>query len=390
MFGTKALGSLKGMLPSIHYPLPLTRKESQKLLDVLKSSFREDLEQEHGSPQDGARQPRQRHRRPTDRHLDAILSNPLFSYNKEKCTSVAASLRDPMDTFDAAVAKGMMTLAAAEGCLKAKRQQIIGSGAISVRDAMAASGAGIRVVRWLRASGHERRLSFFASRGLIGELVPFMEAEGLSELAWSWLERMAADPTLEKGQIAGSELLYHLVAVHDQSSPGENLDPAIATVLRALDVARQTKLLPWTAQAWRKTALMHTLGGWRRSPPSTPLYDTFLGTSEMLPGSPYMAVDLPHLHLHHPTDPDASQAMAFFRNKSLWSKFTTPVRPSGSLHVTRRKSHVAEMGMDAVKYLTGIGRKDDAQWILKLLETHFLRDLKQPLLLPIADVGVLR
>ena len=54
MFSTKALSSLKGMLPPIHQPLPLNQREAQQLLNALTSSFRKNLDREHGwLPDDG-------------------------------------------------------------------------------------------------------------------------------------------------------------------------------------------------------------------------------------------------------------------------------------------------------------------------------------------------
>lgn len=96
MLGTKALSSLKDFLPRIHQPLPINRRESQQLLKTLTTSFRKNLDKEHGywgedtsvaslraaSTNPSSPSVLDLYHRPTDRHVRAILSNPLFSYDR--------------------------------------------------------------------------------------------------------------------------------------------------------------------------------------------------------------------------------------------------------------------------------------------------------------------
>ncbi|KAG8168796.1 hypothetical protein KVR01_001545 [Diaporthe batatas] len=210
MFGTKTLSSLKDFFPQIHQPLPLTRRESQLLLKTLTTSFRNNLDREHGYWNDNAsvtslkaaknasapasvkpNAHHEHHHRPIDRHVRAILSNPLFSYDRAAHnTRPAAPERDPMDVFDEAVAKGLMNPQRAAGVLKAKRHSITQSSTISVNETVAGSGTALRVIQWLRSHGHERDLSFVSCTPLIPYLTQFMVEEGLEEIAWVWLERL--------------------------------------------------------------------------------------------------------------------------------------------------------------------------------------------------------
>src|SRR4051794_5239897 len=140
MFTTKSVQSLKNLFASYHEPLPLSKQQSQKLLDGLKTSFRKQLDREYGeSPNslspaaakpvdvDPARLSA------TNRHLKDILSNPLFSYNKDVTSTFPSSLaspslvaptRDPIEVFDHAVARGLMTPKAAIGVMVAKAKQL--------------------------------------------------------------------------------------------------------------------------------------------------------------------------------------------------------------------------------------------------------------------------
>ncbi|RAL65162.1 hypothetical protein DID88_001268 [Monilinia fructigena] len=84
----------------LHQPLPLTQRESTQLLELLTTSFRQQLESEHGPSDIGTgtnnvkvdalplhkqhesgrvRRLSDSGHKHTDRHLKSILTNPLFS-----------------------------------------------------------------------------------------------------------------------------------------------------------------------------------------------------------------------------------------------------------------------------------------------------------------------
>jgi hypothetical protein len=374
MFKTNALSSIKSILPTINQPLPLTRQESQKLLNVLKTSFRKNLDEEHNPLPENVRPSPTASLRPTDRHLHAILSNPLFSHDKDKSHATAPISRDPMDTFDRAVAKGMMTIPAAVGCLRAKRLQIIQSSVPSVREAMAVSRAGLRVAQWLRSSGHERTLEFIANKELVIELVRFMMAEDMEELAWMWVAQlMEGSGSGNTHKLAGF-LMYCLVAEKGSTVHGNNLDPALATILRADDMYHSNPGFTQSiAGAWRKATTMLTLGAWARPPPSEALFNSFLGTAHHIQRP--LTVELPHLDLYHPTRPSPEKAIRFFQEENLWRPYAKPNLTFDN-EPPQSMGRVVAMGLDTVKYLTGSGQKDQAQWILELLQSNFARELR--------------
>src|SRR5437868_6282785 len=81
----------------IHHPLPLSPRESKLLLNLLTTSFRNQLDKAHGfraeldpkaavdshAPNAGKERRRSQSdfdmRRPTDLHLISVLTNPLFN-----------------------------------------------------------------------------------------------------------------------------------------------------------------------------------------------------------------------------------------------------------------------------------------------------------------------
>lgn len=393
MFKTKPLNSLKSIFPPIHQSLPLNKRESQQLLNALTTSFRSHLDKEHGWLPDEpsvtpagnpsisyyasppTTSPKDSHRRPTDRHLRAILSNPLFNYDPQArgAAGLAGVRRDPMDVFDEAVAKGMMTMKGALGCLIAARRDILQSSTASMKDGMRASGAGLRVLQWLRSSGMERDLSFMSNPRLIKFLLPFMVAEGLDELAWTWLARLVAGegPTTVKKQAATSFLLEALV--HTRSLGARNLDDAYSSILRGEEMLKgkpefaQEMLTPWRSLAW-----LSTVEAWKYSSPSESLFESYVAISEHIhrPRSLVRA----HLDLHHPSKPSDTLAVEFLSKESFWQNLLSstsdtlvsgPKPQPSNFHV-----RIMSFGLDTVQHLTQRGQSDEAQWILGLLRTY--------------------
>ncbi|KAK6213700.1 hypothetical protein QIS74_09702 [Colletotrichum tabaci] len=377
MFTTKSLSAIKYAIPSIHQPLPLSSKESKKLLNVLKTSFRQNLDREHGYGPESAESSASKtaskqgsashneHRRPTDRHLRAILSNPLFKSSVQPDNAVLANPRDPMDVFDEAVSRGMMTRKAATGCLRTKRQKILQSSALSVQDAMRASSTGLRVIQWLRSSGAERTLDFLADRRFVSELIPFMVAEGLEEVAWGWADRMVRGegPKEESSKIVGS-LVTSLVL--DKSHVDSNLDTAFSTILRADATWKADPQLPQILlRPWRLLSWQSTVDAWKRPPPSFALFESYVETANHIQKP--LRLDRAHLALHHPTSPSYEGALRFIQDQPL-----TTFESNKNL-VTR----IICMGMDAVGFLTRIGRTDEAMHLLQLLQSKFSKEVWQ-------------
>jgi hypothetical protein len=329
MFGTKTLSSLKDFFPQIHQPLPLTRRESQLLLKTLTTSFRNKLDEEHGYWNENApvaslkaaknastpastKQLSQQepHNRPIDRHVRAILSNPLFSYDRAaRNLRPPAPERDPMDIFDEAVAKGLMNPNRAAGVLKAKRHSITQSSTISVNETVASSGTALRVIQWLRSHGHERDLSFVSCAPLITYLTQFMVEEGLEEIAWVWLERLMNGEGPNAPLNSPSPAAYILDSlVRAKAHFGQSLDGGYACMVRARQMFSSKPTFDYDAiSAWRALSWWSTVSAWKRPQPSEALFDAFAALGRHLERSKTtFLVDRAHLELHHPTHPDAN------------------------------------------------------------------------------------
>ncbi len=378
MLPTQFLGSLKGFFPRVHQPLPLNQRERQRFLKALTSSFRKHLDKEHGWLHDDiapsnpnlpareslphARPSKDTHRRPTDRHLRAILSNPLFSYDTALAqqTGSPAAPRDPLDIFDEAVARGLMTPARAAGCLMAKRREIVRSPTLSVQEAMGACGAGLKVVQWLQSSGLERDLSFVADRGLTRLLLLFIVAEGLEDIAWEWIERLVQ----AEGPAAASPMLDRLVAA--KAAGASNLDEGYSTLVTAVDKLKAYPTLEPILLPWRHLAWLSTVEAWRRASPSVALYEGFLELGERL-RVPAKGLERAHLDLHHPTQPSSAQAIQVLHRDTLWRN----AEAATSKAVKRFALKIMSMGLDTAQHLTQTGKSEEAQEILDLLNLKF-------------------
>lgn len=399
MLSTKTLlNPFHAIFPKVHHPPPLDKRESQRLLKALTTSFRNNLDKEHGylsqdsstaksykvknpSATHSSAVSHDHHRRPTDRHVRAILSNPLFSYAPSKTVSSSPSTeRDPMDVFDQAVAKGLMDLKRAAGVLIAKRQAIAQSSSISVPEGMASSGTAHRVVSWLRSSGLERNLSFVKHQPLLNNLIPFMVEEGLDEVVWAWLERwmVTEGHNLATAGHAtrASPLLTALVRA--KISPGSSLDAGYATLIRADDMFSKHPSFSSTALApWRTLSVMSTVFAWQRSQPSEVLFDSFAAMSEHLKGVSSVIIDRAHLDLYHPTHPDATAALNFLKSPML-DRLQERLQkadqgPSGKVFSNgfRDPKSIAKsvvlMATDTAQHLTRTGDEAQAEWVGNLL-----------------------
>ncbi|KAK0645760.1 hypothetical protein B0T16DRAFT_308911, partial [Cercophora newfieldiana] len=379
---SKALSSLKGFFPPIHQPLPLSTYESQKLLNTLTTSFRTRLDEEHGiadtlpkrpvvsylpstdpapSPVAAARS------RPTDRHLGSILNNPLFK--QDGARTPASPAMEPNEVFEAAVAKGLMTIPRAHGFLKTVRSRIQQSSAASVSKGMSESGAGRLVVQWLRASGQERELSFLNNRLFTGELLWFMVAEGFEGLVLEWYHKLISQS--QQGIDAEYQLVLSrdLLALLTQAN-GKVMGQASAfdTVclgeleLRKWD-RRPLNLLPAWVVASRATT-QHT-GGIHNLAPATS-FERFvdlgwLFTYKFGNGAYPPAMDRAHIDLYHPTKPSPTLALEFL--DVVWNAKVYNWRRDAAVDRLFLK-RFNWLAADTAQHLLRVGKKDQSQELL--------------------------
>lgn len=387
MFKTRALSSLKSIFPPIHQPLPLNKRESQKLLNALTSSFRSHLEKEHGPSAGLPPAPSLSYlpdtpSRPTDRHLGAILNNPLLRDSRNDAITTPKSPTetglDPKEVFERAVAKGLMTIPRAHGFLLRVHEEICNSTAVSVSQEMAQSGAGLMVVQWLRASGEERSLSFLTNMKFTGILVKFMAAEGLDELAWSWLQRLLLETRTQpsgvtsrassRAHVNAPRVLFTALVLANPEAV--ELDGAYSAVVRG-DALFQTHMpAPSLVRpAWMQVAWQTTSTSWRHKVPGAELFDSFLAVGEHLWDHELVSA---HLDLYHPTSPSSVRAVRYILDEDAWrTKLSYPLEQPKKYEAPRvgfvKRLHL--LSVDTAMHLTKTGEFELAQTVLGRINT---------------------
>ncbi|CEJ85731.1 hypothetical protein VHEMI03882 [[Torrubiella] hemipterigena] len=389
MFTTKPVSSLRRLFAGYHEPAGLSKQQSQKLLDGLKTSFRNQLDQEYGESATVSKQPLSqtssdaaavnRHSA-TSQHLKSILTNPLFSYNKTQiippiaATAFSVPKRAPMEVFDHAVARGLMNLKAATGCLMAEQKDRLSAQTSSTL--VSPSDVAVKVVRWLRASGLENDLAFLDNQQFVRSLTPFLVAEQMDHIAWEWvskaMEGASANSNDDIGLRRASFLLAQLVHVKSQPQYG-NLDAAISVILQAEQLLANSPLLAkLLVLPWRSVSWLSTVESYSRTTPSEELFDAHLETASRL--SQPCVLEMSHLHLYHPTRPDHTPALAFFQDKKRIRRLVQNLDMEkvslASLKGMSRLRWVTYLGRDTVTYLTQSGRNQDAQSLTELLQTE--------------------
>lgn len=385
MYQTKAARSLKNLFARYHEPLQLSDRESRKLLDGLKASFRGHLDREYGvapssppppSIQAETTQVKAQRQSAANQHLKTLLSNPLFSYQNPTAPPAPQSVssRDPMDVFDHAVSRGLMNLRAATGILMAKKKHLQND--VDVVAAVTSSGTAKRMIQWLRSSRSEHDLDFLDDQPFMKELMPFLVAEGLEDTAWEWIARLLGptqgDPSIGNQRHRASSLLRDLVRLKSQPQ-NKDLDAAIMTLVQARENFSSSPLLPHLLVGpWRSLSWLTTVESFTRNTPTAGVFNAHMATAERL-NTP-VEVERAHLRLYHPTQPDASPALRLFRDdktlKRLVKRLPKQITETSKSRRSAKLPWLFALGNDTVNYLSRSGRSEEAREVGVIVQSE--------------------
>lgn len=375
----------------IHHPLLLNPRESKQLLNLLTTSFRQQLDSEHPqfrteitpAPKHEHNQPRRRRhslsdleKTPTDRHMHSLLSNPLFNLSPEARSERLAISRDPMEIFDQAVAKGMMTTSYAKACLTAKKGQIVRSSILSIRDGMKESGAGLKVLKWLISSGTANNVGFLDDVSFANILLQFMVAEGLQEAAWKWIKKSietlpkVASCSKEDFRQAQKNLMRPLVLLVRAEAKDHtcSLDDAYFALSRAagylqgMSTANMTKVLGSAGWFLIQESIMSNSA---RPSPSEAGFESFLSLVPAVTKRPsgYFA----HLSLLHPTKPSPDLALDYIRG--------IDAKRVRSYAQTESDKFTIQLGLDTANFLLEHHRYPEADQVMDFLRANYPKQL---------------
>lgn len=379
----------------IHPPLPLNPRQSKQLLNLLTTSFRQQLDTAHGFRTDAEtsttsnkqnHNAKERRRsnsdsiiRPTDLHISSLLANPLFSGASDD--SQPLWKKDPKAIFHLAVAKGMMDLKLAKLCLIREKNRIIQSSVLSVQQGMKESGAGLKVLRWLVASGMTNDNTFLKDQEFAEILMEFIVAEELQEISWKWIKR-AIDDLPRYTTLAGSEkqearkdLVRPLMSlIKAEAYASNNLDPAYlclsraAGYLKGMSSSQMMVVLGPPGNFLSHLTNIAPLPD--HQPPSESAFDSFLSLVPTI--SQNTEYHFAQLNLRHPSHPSADSALSYLRKMNTTSIQQNPEQKVPRVPMTR---HLIELGLNTAKFLLEKERFDDAEWVMSYLQRHFPQQL---------------
>ncbi|ESZ94744.1 hypothetical protein SBOR_4856 [Sclerotinia borealis F-4128] len=372
----------------IHQPLPLTQRESNQLLELLTTSFRQQLDSEHG-PSDTAtsmdstkvdtstshKQPESSRPRRlsgsgckhTDRHMKSILTDPLFNQRPQR--GEPGSIQDPMDTFDRAVGRGLMTLKYAKAILIAKKKQLKSSHE-TLEEGIRKSGAGIKILKWLKSSGLNQNTDFLLQDQRFGVLLfEFMRAEGYEDIFWEWINKAIHDTSATKAELQGLAQLVSKV-VEQTTKLDASLNTSISILFRVSDMAKDLRFE--TVRSLLINPGQHIfqliVKGTRQVREATSL-ESFRIFQQILPIFSIHDVDLHILDIYSPYQRSADRFLEFFRKRpSLMESETEDLRTPFEHNEAKKMVSISLM---AAHVLLEQNRVNDATWIMERLRTDY-------------------
>lgn len=378
----------------IHHPLPLSTQDSQRLLNSIKSSFRAQLEKEHGLTDiaptaAGAATPQRKHNgvgphgpvaRPTDQHLHAILENPLFSQqkNKRQITGIpgvgpasSSSVEKDKMVFEQAVARGLMTIPRAHGfLLKVASQKKNQAPLTKAQD----NGVATLVLEWLRASGQHQGLMWLQNHRQFGTLLlKTLIAEGLDDLVLVWLEQLMSTAAKPRTSALGHAisvpvLLKYLI---EAKSADHKLEKAYETFLVGKKMLEDKSLnLQMAKAAWVYLSWSSTVLAWRYPKLPVHLFEPFAAYQHQVT---LPVIHRAHLDLHHPERPSSDLAWQWFNEPrdSSWMEqlgldSADPENPGArpTFAKARWSERITSFGIDTAQHLMLSNREQEAQLVL--------------------------
>ena len=372
----------KSLTSKIHPPLPMSPRESQRLLSLLNASFKEQLDREHTT----ASSSNEHH---ANNHLQTILTNPLFdaksqtpAYSGSKSVEsgkILGQLQDhmkrPMDAFKDQIAQGVANLNSAKLFLYLQYKACLASPAATPRVAMQNSGAAWTILQWLWASGMEDTGEFLMDKDFVCLLVTFLVAGGQHSRVLRWLHQCHSPDETPYTSLRGLdteriECLLLTRLIKEETRYGDGLDSAINLFVRTVAgfrnvwLTRDSKYNIAAQAAW---VLMKSI---RRLPqgarPKAIIVRHFVETVRTFNKDPLLNAFV-CVYVQESTEPQA--ALTFFQ--------TTSCRSFLLLSAPRRY-HIA-LGVRAAELFLQDGRQAEALWIIGYLRTSFAKELGWPL-----------
>jgi hypothetical protein len=358
MKGSGVLQGLKSLVDKLHPQLPLSPKESQRLLTALTTSFRQQLDRAHprqvagdeakshnggvtAAPKPVARPFHASSVELADKHLASVLTNPLLSGAPKQdmpgytlATAQESLLRDPFQDPVALLEEynkhGAASIELAIMCLE-KFQASIDRLSVSERWKMVSEReAGRRTLLWLWKNDFHKNPAFVDDPRMIDALVPLVLEEGHEEFLWEWLaldmvlgsqDQLTMKPAGAKRNFYKyrwrARIVRTMVATRLSWDQHQSADAALDTFFRAEAMGKKL-VMPTAAMAGPvKDALrtnLRDMNHLRWGNTDVAKFDRFVqALSDLSRNKCLTEYDRANLLLYHPTHPTALPFLTVFQ-----------------------------------------------------------------------------
>lgn len=422
-----AILALRALTSKIHQPLPLTPRESQQLLTLLTSSFREQLNREHPSFRtdddnatteslvtssrgkstgrrssfDGPGAARAFSSRSTDHHFQSILKNPLFAQGtkgQHELVPINPSARsrdsrhdptasfDPMAWFEASVASGSATIAKATYAMETLKKTLASSPETSIKHAMAISLAGSKVSYWLWSSGLQDYLDIRKDGKFIALLTSYLLMEGRHDVVWNWIHTLRARRCRWVGEGSAASTSWSvklaqrllLQLVKAELTLGTGMKGAVELFLRFVNDEHLARTKEHQSSNMKGHShlsfgvltptgkyLLHCLTHKSGAEHVDP--DTLERfTQNIQRWAEDVEFYTAKMLLHHPIKPSAAAALAYLKFRAT--------RDMQALRPTKRQA-VVHLSVDCATLLLQQDLCSDATWVMDFMRKEFAKEL---------------
>ena len=366
---------LKNLVSKIHPPLPLTPRESQRLLSLLNASFRQRLDEQHPTKEGHS----------ANLHMQAILSSPLLlnslsaprnplaggvEAESVSLISTKKTKAEPVAIMQDIISRGKAELETMKRCLLA--QSTRSAKASDFKVSMKNSKAGSITLHWLWSTGLLNSLNFLADHVFTRCLIRFLVAEGRYHLVFAWLNhdyktlqrlKTTDDPERIKGRII-------LELTRAEAELGNGFSAAINIFIKLL--------LEWETAGKNPTGIRNTFSpsgkylmnlmesNIKTGVLVTSDYDSFQKATNTW--SKEHSYERAWLAFHHPLHPDAQLTVSYLRNLDS--------RAIDAMHKNRRTGTV-DLALEAAEQLLSQDKREDVVRVMEVLRMHFSLDIGQ-------------